>query len=134
MPVHVVEKLNKIMRTERKLRAERGREPSNEEIAVDLDMTVEEVESIRRTSQTPVSLEKPVGDEERVEVQQVADRHVEINGDLLVRRLAATLGAQLALGAHDLVQLLDHVHRACESSEPCRRAPSDRLADPPGRE
>jgi RNA polymerase primary sigma factor len=70
MPVHVVEKLNKIMRTERKLRAERGREPTNEEIAIDLDMTVEEVESIRRTSQTPVSLEKPVGDEEESEFGQ----------------------------------------------------------------
>jgi RNA polymerase primary sigma factor len=70
MPVHVVEKLNKIMRTERKLRAERGREPTNEEIARDLDLTVEEVESIRRTSQTPVSLEKPVGDEEESEFGQ----------------------------------------------------------------
>jgi RNA polymerase primary sigma factor len=70
MPVHVVEKLNKIMRTERKLRAERGREPSDEEIALDLDMSVEEVESIRRTSQTPVSLEKPVGDEEESEFGQ----------------------------------------------------------------
>ncbi|MBA3842468.1 MAG: sigma-70 family RNA polymerase sigma factor [Actinobacteria bacterium] len=70
MPVHVVEKLNKIMRTERKLRSERGREPSNEEIALDLDMSVEEVESIRRTSQTPVSLEKPVGDDEESEFGQ----------------------------------------------------------------
>jgi RNA polymerase primary sigma factor len=67
MPVHVVERLNKIMRAERKLRAERGREPTNVEIAEDLDMTVEEVESIRRTSQAPVSLEKPVGDEEESE-------------------------------------------------------------------
>ena len=76
MPVHVVEKLNKIMRTERKLRAERGREPSNDEIALDLDMTVEEVESIRRTSQTPVSLEKPVGDEEESEFGQfLEDEH-----------------------------------------------------------
>jgi RNA polymerase primary sigma factor len=76
MPVHVVEKLNKIMRTERKLRAERGREPSNEEIAHDLDMTLEEVESIRRTSQTPVSLEKPVGDEEESEFGQfLEDEH-----------------------------------------------------------
>jgi RNA polymerase primary sigma factor len=70
MPVHVVEKLNKIVRTERKLRAEKGREPLVEEIALDLDMTVEEVESIRRTSQTPVSLEKPVGDEEESEFGQ----------------------------------------------------------------
>ena len=70
MPVHVVEKLNKILRTERKLRAERGREPTNEEIALDLEMSIEEVESIRRTSQTPVSLEKPVGDEEESEFGQ----------------------------------------------------------------
>src|SRR5215212_9733191 len=67
MPVHVVEKLNKIMRTERKLRAERGREPTSEEIALELDLGVEEVEQIRRTSQAPVSLEKPVGDEEESE-------------------------------------------------------------------
>jgi RNA polymerase primary sigma factor len=70
MPVHVVEKLNKIMRTERKLRAERGREPTNEEIARELEMSIEEVEGIRRTSQTPVSLEKPVGDEEESEFGQ----------------------------------------------------------------
>jgi len=67
MPVHVVEKLNKILRTERKLRAERGREPSSIEIAFELEMTVEEVDQIRRTSQTPVSLEKPVGDDEESE-------------------------------------------------------------------
>src|SRR5471032_1279714 len=67
MPVHVVEKLNKIVRAERKLRAERGREPTNAEIAADLDMSVEEVESIRRTSQAPVSLEKPVGDDDESE-------------------------------------------------------------------
>jgi RNA polymerase primary sigma factor len=64
MPVHVVEKLNKILRTERKLRAERGREPTSGEIAEELELPVEEVEQIRRTAQTPVSLEKPVGDDE----------------------------------------------------------------------
>src|SRR5215216_2927312 len=67
MPVHVVEKLNKIMRTERKLRAERGREPSSGEIAVDLELTLDEVDQIRRSAQTPVSLEKPVGDDEESE-------------------------------------------------------------------
>src|SRR5207248_1338789 len=67
MPVHVVEKLNKILRTERKLRAERGHEPSSLEIALELEMSVQEVEQIRRTSQTPVSLEKPVGDDEESE-------------------------------------------------------------------
>ncbi|HEV3480653.1 MAG TPA: sigma-70 family RNA polymerase sigma factor [Gaiellaceae bacterium] len=67
MPVHVVEKLNKIMRTERKLRAERGREPSSDEIALELDLNVDEVDQIRRSAQTPVSLEKPVGDDEESE-------------------------------------------------------------------
>ncbi len=64
MPVHVVEKLNRILRAERKLRAERGREPTAAEIAHELELTVEEVEQIRRSAQLPVSLEKPVGDDE----------------------------------------------------------------------
>ena len=67
MPVHVVEKLNKILRTERKLSAERGREPCSQEIAHELDLTVDEVDQIRRSAQTPVSLEKPVGDDEESE-------------------------------------------------------------------
>ena len=67
MPVHVVEKLNRILRSERKLRAERGREPTTAEIARDLDMSCEEVEHIRRSAQTPVSLEKPVGDDDESE-------------------------------------------------------------------
>jgi RNA polymerase primary sigma factor len=67
MPVHVVEKLNKIVRSERKLRGELGREPSSAEIARDLDLSPDEVEHIRRSSQVPVSLEKPVGDEEESE-------------------------------------------------------------------
>jgi RNA polymerase primary sigma factor len=67
MPVHVVEKLNKIVRSERKLRAEFGREPSSAEIAFDVDLSAEEVDQIRRSAQTPVSLEKPVGDEEESE-------------------------------------------------------------------
>jgi RNA polymerase primary sigma factor len=67
MPVHVVERLNKILRAERKLRAERGRDPSSAEIALEVDMSVEEVEQIRRSAQTPISLEKPVGDDEESE-------------------------------------------------------------------
>ncbi|MBA3402083.1 MAG: sigma-70 family RNA polymerase sigma factor [Actinobacteria bacterium] len=67
MPVHVVEKLNRILRAERKLRAERGREPTIEEIARDVEMTPAEVEQIRRSAQTPVSLEKPVGDDDESE-------------------------------------------------------------------
>jgi RNA polymerase primary sigma factor len=64
MPVHVVEKLNKIVCSERKLRAELGREPTSAAIGRDLELTTDEVEQIRRSAQTPVSLEKPVGDED----------------------------------------------------------------------
>jgi RNA polymerase primary sigma factor len=67
MPVHVVEKLNKIVRSERKLRGELCREPTPFEIASDVDLPLDEVEQILRTSQAPISLEKPVGDEEESE-------------------------------------------------------------------
>jgi RNA polymerase primary sigma factor len=67
MPVHVVEKLNKIARAERKLISEFGRDPSSLEIAYELDLDLSDVEQIRRTSQTPISLEKPVGDDEESE-------------------------------------------------------------------
>ncbi|HSS81118.1 MAG TPA: sigma-70 family RNA polymerase sigma factor [Gaiellaceae bacterium] len=78
MPVHIVEKLNKIVRSERKLRAELGREPTSYEIGIDVELTVDEVEQIRRSSQAPVSLEKPVGDEEESEFGQfIADERAE---------------------------------------------------------
>ena len=67
MPVHVVEKLNKIDRIERKLLAELGHDPTAEEIALELEIDREEVEQIRRSAQAPISLEKPVGDEEESE-------------------------------------------------------------------
>ncbi len=70
MPVHVVEKLNKINRAERKLVGELGREPSIAEIADAVKLPEAEVESIKRSAQTPVSLEKPVGDDEESEFGQ----------------------------------------------------------------
>ncbi len=63
MPVHIVERLNKIVRSERKLRAELYRQPTSLEIAVDADLEQEEVERIMRIAQAPISLEKPLGDE-----------------------------------------------------------------------
>ncbi|CAB4866101.1 MAG: sigma-70 family RNA polymerase sigma factor [Actinobacteria bacterium] len=70
IPVHVVEKLNKINRAERKLVTELGREPTHEEIANVTGIEAEEVEQIKRSAQAPVSLEKPVGDEEESEFGQ----------------------------------------------------------------
>src|SRR5262245_1309217 len=74
MPVHVVEKLNKINRAERKLISELGREPTIAEISAATQIGEAEVESIKRSAQTPVSLEKPVGDDEESEFGQfIAD-------------------------------------------------------------
>jgi RNA polymerase primary sigma factor len=67
MPVHVVEKLNRIMRAERKLQAQNGRLPTSEELSRELDLPIDEIDQILRAAQTPVSLEKPVGDEEESE-------------------------------------------------------------------
>ena len=68
MPVHVVEKLNRIARAERALRADLGREPTISEVATALELPVDEVEQIVRSAQSPISLEKPVGDDEESEL------------------------------------------------------------------
>jgi RNA polymerase primary sigma factor len=68
IPVHMVEKLNKVVHVERQLVQELGREPTPEEIAVELECTPREVKDILRMAQLPVSLEKPVGDEEDSEL------------------------------------------------------------------
>jgi RNA polymerase primary sigma factor len=78
IPVHIVEKLNRIGRAERKLLTELGREPTTEEIAEVTGIAPKEVEAIKRSAQAPISLEKPVGDEEQSEFGQlIADEHAE---------------------------------------------------------
>ena len=78
IPVHVVERLNKIGRAERTLMSELGREPTAEEIAEVTGIEPEQVESIKRSAQAPVSLDKPVGDEEESELGQfIADEQAE---------------------------------------------------------
>jgi RNA polymerase primary sigma factor len=64
IPVHMVEKLNKVVHIERQLVQRLGREPGPDEIAEELEMTTEEVREILRMAQLPVSLEKPIGEEE----------------------------------------------------------------------
>ena len=64
IPVHMVERLNKVAHVERPLVQDLGREPTPEEIAAELEWTVREVRDILRMAQQPVSLEKPVGEEE----------------------------------------------------------------------
>lgn len=64
VPVHMVETINKTLRTSRTLLQELGREPSNEEIAQRMDLPVSRIDEILSTSKDPVSLDKTIGEEE----------------------------------------------------------------------
>ena len=64
IPVHMVEKLNRVKHAERHLVQTLGREPEPKEVAAELEMTVAEVREMQRLNQTPISLDKPVGDED----------------------------------------------------------------------
>jgi len=68
IPVHMVEKLNKVVHVERQLVQELGREPLPEEVAKELNWEVHEIKEILRMAQTPISLEKPIGEEEDSEL------------------------------------------------------------------
>ncbi len=64
IPVHMVERLNKLLHAERRLIQQLGREPSAAELAAELECTVREVRDVMRITQQPISLEKPVGEED----------------------------------------------------------------------
>lgn len=64
IPVHMVETINKLVRIQRQLLQELGREPTPEEIAEEMDLTPDRVREIQKISQEPVSLETPIGEEE----------------------------------------------------------------------
>ena len=64
IPVHMVESMNRVIRTSRQLMQQLGREPKPEEIAKKLEMPTEKVQEILKISQEPVSMETPVGEED----------------------------------------------------------------------
>jgi RNA polymerase primary sigma factor len=68
IPVHMVEKLNKVVHIERQLVQQLGREPTPDEIAAELETTVREVRDVLRMAQQPISLEKPIGEEDDSEL------------------------------------------------------------------
>ncbi len=68
IPVHMVEKLNKVVHVERQLVQQLGREPTPDEIALELETTVREVRDVLRMAQQPISLEKPIGEEDESEL------------------------------------------------------------------
>ena len=64
VPVHMIEMINKLIRTSRALVQELGREPTSEEIAKRMDIPVSKVQKVRKVAQQPISLETPIGEEE----------------------------------------------------------------------
>jgi len=68
IPVHMIEKINKMVRTERKLLQETGKEPSDDELADELGVEAQEVREMRKIAQRTTSLETPIGDEEDAEL------------------------------------------------------------------
>ena len=78
IPVHMVETINRLVRTQRQLLQSLGREPSPEEIAKEMDLPVDRVREIMKISQDPVSLETPIGEEEDSHLGDfIQDDHVE---------------------------------------------------------
>jgi RNA polymerase primary sigma factor len=82
MPVNVVEKLHKVLGSQRSLRAELHRDPTTLEIAREMGLPVEDVEQILERGQTPVSLQAPVGDEGDFELGHLlTDKHLPLPED-----------------------------------------------------
>jgi len=64
IPVHMIETINKMLRTQRQLLQELGREPTPEEIAEKMELPVDKVKKVQKISKEPISLETPIGEEE----------------------------------------------------------------------
>lgn len=98
IPVHMVETINKLIRVSRQLLQELGREPQPEEIAEEMNMSVDRVREILKISQEPVSLETPIGEEEDSHLGDfIQDDNVPVPADaaaftLLKEQLVEVLG------------------------------------------
>ena len=77
IPVHMIETINKLVRTQRALQQQLGREPTSEELSVKMDLPVGKVRKVMRIAQEPISLETPVGEEEESHLGDfIVDRRV----------------------------------------------------------
>lgn len=98
IPVHMVETINRLVRTQRQLTQQLGREPSPEEIAKVMEVPVERVREIQKISQDPVPLETPIGEEEDSHLGDfIPDDHVEAPVD----------AAEFTLLHEQLMEVLD---------------------------
>ncbi|WP_394011626.1 RNA polymerase sigma factor RpoD [Anaerococcus cruorum] len=81
IPVHMVETINKLVRTQRQLVQDLGRDPTNEEIAEQMGIEVSKVQEIRKIAQEPVSLETPIGEEEDSHLGDFIEDETAVNPD-----------------------------------------------------
>jgi RNA polymerase primary sigma factor len=110
IPVHMVEKLNKVIHVERQLVQQLGREPTPDEIARELECTTREVRDILRMAQQPVSLEKPVGEEEDSSLADFvedisAESPFEVASEALRRENVCRVLAALPSREREVIQL-----------------------------
>src|SRR5204863_9305531 len=85
IPVHMIETINKLIRTSRALVQELGREPTSEEIATRMDIPVSKVRQVPKIAQEPISLETPIGEEEDTHLGDfIEDRGVVSPADAVI--------------------------------------------------
>jgi RNA polymerase primary sigma factor len=110
IPVHMVEKLNKVVHVERQLVQQLGREPTPAEIADELETTTREVRDILRMAQQPISLEKPIGEEDESELgdfveDQTAESPFELASEHLRRENLRRGRAALPARAREVIEM-----------------------------
>ncbi len=110
IPVHMVEKLNKVVHVERQLIQQLGREPRAEEIAAELETSVREVRDVLRMAQQPISLEKPVGEEDDSALgdfveDQTAESPFELAADRLRRENLRRALAALPVREREVIEM-----------------------------
>jgi RNA polymerase primary sigma factor len=110
IPVHMVEKLNKVVHVERQLVQSLGREPTPEEIARELECSQREVRDILRMSQQPISLEKPIGEEDESELgdfveDQTAESPFELASENLRRENVRKALAALPQREREVIEM-----------------------------
>jgi RNA polymerase primary sigma factor len=110
IPVHMVEKLNKVVHVERQLIQQLGREPTPAEIAAELEVSVREVRDVLRMAQQPVSLEKPIGEEDDSELgdfveDQTAESPFELAAEHLRRENLRRALAALPEREREVIEL-----------------------------
>ena len=110
IPVHMVEKLNKVVHVERQLVQQLGREPTPNEIAAELETTVREVRDVLQMAQQPISLEKPIGEEDESELgdfveDQTAESPFEIAAENLRKENVHRALAALPQREREVIEL-----------------------------